>query len=51
MDKEDSKLSKKTMHDIKEARERISDSEIYTEEEAKKILNLLKKKKPRINND
>jgi predicted transcriptional regulator len=34
------KLSKKTIQDIKEARERIKKGEFYTEEEAKKILGL-----------
>ena len=34
------KLSKKTIQDIKEARERIKKGEFYTEEEAKKMLGL-----------
>jgi hypothetical protein len=32
----------------KEVKEKVGDNEIYTEEEAKKILDLLKKKRPRI---
>ena len=32
------KLSKKTIQEIKEARERIKNGEFYTEKEAKKIL-------------
>ena len=34
------KLSKKTIQEIKEARERIKSGEFYTEAEAKKILGL-----------
>lgn len=34
------KLSQKTIKEIKEARQRISDGEFYTEEEAKKILGI-----------
>ena len=34
------KLSQKTIVGIKEARQRIKNKEFYTEEEAKKILNL-----------
>jgi len=34
------RLSQKTIKEIKEARERIKKGEFYTEEEAKKILNL-----------
>ena len=34
------RLSQKTVHEIKEARERIKSGEFYTEEEAKKILGL-----------
>ncbi len=34
------KLSQRTLQEIKEARERIKKGEIYTEEEAKKILGL-----------
>ena len=34
------KLSQKTVQEIKEAREKIKSGEIYTEEEAKKILGL-----------
>ncbi|MBI2672457.1 hypothetical protein HYX16_05990 [Candidatus Woesearchaeota archaeon] len=34
------KLSKKTIKEIKEARERIKKGEYYTEEESKKILGL-----------
>lgn len=34
------KLSKKTIQEIKKARERIKKGEFYTEEEAKKILGL-----------
>lgn len=34
------KLSKKTIQDIKEARERIKKGDFYTEKEAKKILGL-----------
>jgi predicted transcriptional regulator len=37
---EDPKLSQKTVQEIKEARERIKNGDFYTEEEAKKILNL-----------
>mgnify|MGYP001567248727 CR=1 FL=1 len=36
----DKKLSQKTILEIKEARERIKKGEFYTEEEAKKILDL-----------
>lgn len=36
----DPKLSQKTIHEIKEAREKIKKGEFYTEEEAKKILGL-----------
>jgi predicted transcriptional regulator len=38
MCEKDPKLSKKTIQEIKEARERIKKGEFYTEEEAKKIL-------------
>ncbi len=38
MCEKDPKLSKKTIQEIKEARERIKKGEYYTEEEAKKIL-------------
>ena len=34
------KLSQKTIQEIKEARERVKKGEVYTEEEAKKILGL-----------
>lgn len=34
------KLSKKTIQEIKEARERIKEGKFYTEKEAKKILGL-----------
>ena len=34
------RLSKKTIQEIKDSRERIKKGEFYTEEEAKKILNL-----------
>ena len=38
MCEKDPKLSKKTIQEIKEARERIKQGEFYTEKEAKKIL-------------
>jgi predicted transcriptional regulator len=38
MCEKDPKLSKKTIQEIKEARERIKKGEFYTEKEAKKIL-------------
>jgi hypothetical protein len=40
MCEKDPKLSKKTIQEIKEARERIKKGEFYTETEAKKILGL-----------
>lgn len=40
MCEKDPKLSKKTIQEIKEARERIKKGEFYTEEEAKKMLGL-----------
>jgi hypothetical protein len=43
MDKKEPKLSKKAIQDINKSKERITDGEIYTEEEAKRILKLLKR--------
>jgi len=40
MCEKDPKLSKKTIQEIKEARDRIKAGEFYTEKEAKKILGL-----------
>jgi hypothetical protein len=48
MDKKEIDAIDKLIRDIKENKETIKEDQIYTPEEAKRILNLLKKKRPKI---
>jgi hypothetical protein len=51
MDNKKSKLDKKTIEALRVAKSKEEGGELYTEEEAKNILRMLRNRRPRIDDD